>query len=754
MTMAKRSRKAARSEPIDDPDLQAVLKTAIDDAALYIDTQQAPDRTRATNYYQGEPFGNEEEGRSQVVMTEVRDTVLAMMPSLMRVFCSGEIAKFDPQTAADIPMADQQTAYVEHVIHVDNHGYLLLLSLFKDALVRRLGVATWWVDETRRVTEETYEALSPVQVQMLQGDPDVEILEIELHGDDGDGSDDELFDDEDEYQPPGEMDADGEDTDGGTQIVGPEGPEDAVPPSAAPGVPPALDPSQLFDCRIRRTVVDRKIRIEAVPPEEMLISREARTENRALLLSRRRLMRSSEIMALGYSRDLVESLPGDDAGFEFNREAQARNPGLWQPNADYGHEPLKTHLYFDSYLLYDGDGDGVAELRRICSVGSSHAILSNEIVTEAPFAFFTMDPEPHTVIGQSVTDHVGDLQEIKSAIVRGTLDSLAHSIHPRTAVVEGQVNLDDVMNTETGAIIRMRTPGAVQELNSTFVGQQAFPMLGYLDETKAARTGITRATQGLDADVLQSTTKEAVVATTSAAEQRLEYVARCFAETGYRRLMEGVLRTVCRVQDRPRALLLAGKFTEIDPRTWNADLHLTVNIGRGLGKPEERLPLLAQVAAVQKEAIANFGPDNPLCDLAQYRNTLVTMLKIGGERDGDRYFKQIDPAALQQLQQQFMQMKAQAAAPKTGAPHTDPAQTQIEQMKAQTEMAVAHQRAAVEQQRLAMEQQRLALEAKDKAAQAEIRARELDLRRVELVLREREQQAKVAAAAVPVESAP
>ena len=78
-------------QPMDEEEFRSRVRMAIEDAATYIDTYIAPERENAMSYYLGNDFGDEEEGRSQVVMTEVRDTVLAMLPSLLRIFTGGDI---------------------------------------------------------------------------------------------------------------------------------------------------------------------------------------------------------------------------------------------------------------------------------------------------------------------------------------------------------------------------------------------------------------------------------------------------------------------------------------------------------------------------------------------------------------------------------------------------------------------------------------------------------------------------------------
>jgi hypothetical protein len=233
------------------------------------------------------------------------------------------------------------------------------------------------------------------------------------------------------------------------------------------------------------------------------------------------------------------------------------------------------------------------------------------------------------------------------------MDSLAQVIHPRTVVVEGQVNMDDVMNNETGAIIRARAPGMVQPLVEPFVGQAAMPLIAYMDEIRAQRTGISAASQGLNPDVLQSTTKAAVTATVQGAQERIELIARMFAENGMKRLFKGLLKLLIRHQDKPRMLRLRGKWVQIDPKYWDADMDVQVNVALGHGTDSDKLQFLTMVSQKQEQILQTLGPSNPLVDLAQYRNTLAQICTLAGFKDASRYFKPVDMQAVaQQAQQQ------------------------------------------------------------------------------------------------------
>jgi hypothetical protein len=247
--------------------------------------------------------------------------------------------------------------------------------------------------------------------------------------------------------------------------------------------------------------------------------------------------------------------------------------------------------------------------------------------------------------------------------MRNTLDSLSQSINPRMAVVEGQASIEDVMNTETGAIIRMNQPNAVTPLTMPFVGQAAFPVLQYMDQIKQSRTGISAASQGLDPDALTNSTATGVNATVQAAQQHIEMIARLFAETGLKDLMKGVLKLVVQHQDQARMVRLTNEFVQLDPRGWDSGMDVMVNVALGRGTDQARMAMLTQIAQQQREALGELGPINPLTDLQKLYNTLAEITTLAGFKDTSQFWSDpndFQPPPPQPPQPDINQMLIQA----------------------------------------------------------------------------------------------
>jgi hypothetical protein len=181
----------------------------------------------------------------------------------------------------------------------------------------------------------------------------------------------------------------------------------------------------------------------------------------------------------------------------------------------------------------------------------------------------------------------------------------------------------------------------VQPFTIPFVGQQAFPMLQYMDELRENRTGISKAAAGLDANALQSSTRAAVAATISAAAQHIELICRIFAETGMKNLFRKSMQLIAKNQDAPRMVRLRNKFVPIDPRAWDANMDVIVNVAIGVGSNEEKMAFLGQVAQKQ-EMLMQMG--GPLADMQGYYNTLAQMMALAGYKDPTVFFN--DPATM------------------------------------------------------------------------------------------------------------
>lgn len=565
-------------------ELEKLLLPQLRDAIDFCDSVISPERVKALKYYQGQPFGDERQGRSQYISREVRDTVQSQIPSLVEVFLGTEnVVEYVPRRADAIEMAEQATEAVQYIISEENDGFSLFFEACKDALTLKTGILKAWVEEKEEIKTKTYNDVPLEQAAMLVSDPDVADYQVER--------------------------AEGENVN--------------------------------LTISYKRNIICYKV--ASVPPEEFLVSSNATSLLDAGIVAHRTLKTKDELLAMGISEEAIEECGGESSELDGNEERLQRQPFLKQ---EIKGQPTK-YPYFEAIAMVDSEGIG-PELRKFCFLGDK--IVNREPCGYLPFSVFCPDPEPHTVFGSSTADAVMDLQRLKSQIIRSTLDSLAQSVNPKTGVMmPGILDIADVMNDENGAIIRMLQHGSVEIFTTPFVGRDALPMIDWVDSVREGRTGITKASQGLNADALQSSTASAVNATVTMAQQRIKLIARIFAETGWKQLFKILLRLITDHPDKARMMRLRGKWVEVDASKWDPMMDVRVNIALGASTQAEKIGNLNMILAKQEQILANVGIDSGIVTAAQYATTLQELARASGYKDPSKYFSIPDEATQQKL---------------------------------------------------------------------------------------------------------
>ena len=543
------------AEKITEEDLVTRIRGEITDSLGYMGDTISTQREMAMKYYYGLPFGNEVDGRSQFVDSTVQDTIEWIKPSLMRVFASGdEMVKFNPHGPEDVKMAEQATDYVNYVFTKDNPGWEILYSWFTDALLSKNGIVKVWWEEYGEDTREEYRNLGEIELQSLIMDDNVEVLE---HS--------EYIEEEIVYH----------------------------------------------DVVIKRKEYDGRIKIENVPPSEFLISREAKNIQEARFVCHRVSKTLSELKEMYPDQDLdVESLGGSDEDlmafsaerlerYQFDKSAE-----YWEGwgNPVHNEDGLSTYWLHESFLKTDYDNDGITELRKVCTVGST--VLANEEIDSIPFVSITPIKIPHKFFGLSIADLVMDLQLMKSTLTRNLMDNMYNQNFGRYAVLEGQANLDDLLTQRPGGVVRVKSPGAVTRLDTPSLEPYSFEMLKYIDGIRESRAGVTKYSQGMNDNALTShTTATAVNQVMSAAQSRVELIARNFAETGVKDLMITIYELLYKNQDKERMVKLRNEWVPVRPDVWKDNYDCTVAVALGSGSKDQQMAHLSQMLSFAGQAM-------------------------------------------------------------------------------------------------------------------------------------------------------
>jgi hypothetical protein len=591
------------------------------------------DRYNALNAYFARPIGNEVEDRSQIVLPELRDTVEWIMPTLMRMFVgNGKPVQFDPESEGDDAQAEIETEVVNHVFMKQNPGFFILHDFFKDALLLRNGyINTYWLKE-RKSSVESYTGLTEIEVtELLQTEDEIEILEQE------------------------------EKT---ILIVGPQGPQ----------------PQPAFDIKLRRTRNVGRICVECVPPEEMRISPQARhgLDDSPFSEHERKVPRS-ELREMGFPADMVDSITKAQPSW-LDLIELARNEVTDQLSEEEPTDPASQLVTLRTvFIRVDYDGDGIAELRRVMVGGDK--VLDNDEVEEVSYSYCSPVRMPHRHVGISYYDLLYDLQVIKTTLFRQALDNIYISNNQRTAVNWRNVNVQDLLTSRPGGIIRVDGPVAdniVPFQQPSNLMQQILPALEYCDLQREMRTGIGKDTMGVDADALQDVTKGGQLAAMSAAAMKVELVARLLAE-GVKEVFTKIHKLLMRHQDKPMTLRLTNRWVDVNPGDWRERTQVSVNVGLGSGNREEARANVMMLGQAQKE-LAAFGLVGP----KQAYETFRKMAHLLGEENPTQYAMDPDSDEYKQA------MAAKAHQPQD--PHV-----QAAQIKAGSDQAIANTRLQTEQ---------------------------------------------------------
>ena len=636
------------SSKITDTELLARIQGEITDALGYSDTISLQ-REEAMRYYYAEKFGNEVEGRSQYVDSSVMDTIEWIKPSLMRVFASGdEMVSFSPVGPEDVEAAKQATDYVNYIFTKDNPGWEILYTWFTDALLQKNGIVKCWWDEYEDHNREEYNNLDEQEFNTLLMSPGVEILE---------------------HTPE-------------------EGYHDVV---------------------ITRKAYVGRVKIENVVPDEFLISRESKTIEDARFVCHRIKKTLSELREMYPDEDFDPmELSGGQYDFDTAMWGETRARYSFDNSATDGfggdinlgnEEALKEYWLHESYLRTDWDGDGIAELRKVCSVGSY--IIENEPIDRIPFVSITPVKIPHKFFGLSIADLIMDIQLIKSTLMRNLMDNMYNQNFGRYAVLEGQANLDDLLTQRPGGVVRVKSPNAVTPLATPQLEQSSFAMLEYLDKLRESRSGVNKYSQGLNENALTShTTATAVAATMTAAQSRVELIARCFAETGVKELMRNIYELVLKNQDHQRVIMLRNEWVPVRPDMWKDKYDCTVSVGIGSGNKDQQLMHLTTMLGFAGDAMR--GGLKIVSEKNMY-NMGAALIKNMGFQNVDDFLTDPDsvppePDMAQQLEQQEMQLKQKELEIKA-------ADVQIKQMRLQKDAAADNVDAKLKMAELALEAQ-------------------------------------------------
>jgi hypothetical protein len=560
--------------------------------------------------------------QSSVVSTDIADVVEADMPSLMRIFYgSGDVVTFQPNTdnPAEVKEAEDKTKYVNWIVRNQPESFQVLHAWLKDAEIQKNGVVKYFIDEQKEVDEERFTGVDFDELTTI-----VESL------DDPDVTKSEITEQEE----------------------------------TSPGV---------WDLKFKVTRETKKICILNIPPESFLISRNATSVDDAELVGDRVRKTRGELLAEGFKRDLIDQLSTVDEQDNRNSNIKAvrdRDQGGNNPDGTINNWASQYVEISDLYVKVDFDGDGIAERRHVMISGNK--VLVNEYFNHVPYASLSAILMPHKAIGRSRAEITYSTQLQKTALVRGMNDNIRISQRPRN-VVHPDIDLDDMLTYRDNGVIRMEDDtkilpqNAVMPLVIPYTGDKTLQVIQYVDSARAQTTGALMANQGLDADKITSETATRFNGIKDSSDAKVELIARNYAETGFRKLYEGIAWLASRFQDTQTEIRVLGKQLTVNPTSWKYRHHIQSNVGLGAGNNEKSVESLQGLYAIQSQLKAQ---GSTLTDELDIYNTLKRITDGLGFPRVDEFFNNPEEPSetlkaeneilnnmVMQLQQQVEQMK-------------------------------------------------------------------------------------------------
>jgi hypothetical protein len=632
------------------------------------------DREQAQRYYLGDMSRDMPslEGRSSAVSTDVADTIEGLMPTLMDIFCGGDdVVRFDPVGPEDVKAAEQETDFVNHVFMQKNPGFLILYSFIKDALLSKTGIVKVWSEKEESETKQTYLDQPEDMAALIVANPELDVVAHTEH----DG---------------------------------------------------------LHDITVAQRTTAKCHKVAAVPPEEFGISRNARSIRDAGYVFHEVERTESDLIAEGYDAEQIRNLPSYAA--IANGERWARDSveeGELQRGEEGMNRANRLIKVTEHYVRMDYDGSGRAKLYRVTTGGEGGDILTKQgesqviEINRIPMAAMTPIIITHRFFGRSVADLVIDIQRIKTALLRGMLDSSYLSVNPRVEIAEShatETTLDDILTMRPGMPIRTKQPGGLNWQQVPFVGADMLPIIQFMDTTREWRTGVSRQGQGLDPNALQNQVATIANQMFNAAQAKVKLIARIFAETGIRELFTLLHAEIRENGDAAQTIRLRNQWVTVDPTDWRERNDLTINVGLGHGSKAEQLAHLQMIIGAQKDAIAA-GMVSPK-NLYESAKQLV---RLAGYKDPDRYFtapgsapdsnNPVNAAIQSPSDPKVQEIQLKAQLEQKAAEN----KAQIEQIQAQADIATQDRKTQAE---MALMERKFALESQIALIEAQIKREE------------------------------
>jgi len=613
------------------------IKSDIDEAKGYFESQVYPQvKTRYDVYNASDEYYSDKmprlHSKSKIVSTDVADVVEWIMPKLMHIFFnSDDVVSVTGRREEDDQKAQVFQDLLNYQINVLNNGFMTFYRWFKDALITGIGIVKCYWERKYEYSDTYTEYLSEERIQEFEANPEVEIIsKSDFYNADKSNNKKDVVDNSDNV---------------------------AASENASPI-------TRIYEVRykVKKIVKDRPV-IENIPITEFLFDPTARDLDEAKYVIHKKQVTVDYLRQKAdagiYKKNAVENaienaLEAEQDQYTVSYLVSNKTDYLTNNNNEYD-TPRKKITLYECYEKLDINNDG--KLEDVIVTVAQDEILRIEENTYGRHPFFALTPhiEPYKVIGKGYADIIGQLQDLKTAILKELVINLALSNESKLLVREDAFYVEDFLNNRPFVRIRQNVPNihnVIVPINPKPVHQLTMPMLEYIDFIRENRSGITRYSQGLDGRALNHTAT-GISMIMDASNQRLELIIRIFAETGIKSLFRFLVSINQKFVSQSFVIRLFNRQLEISPDDLQGDFDLVVNASITRGTPDQQMQAIQMMLQTTMQVLMPLG----LADATKVYNLVKIMYEKLGYKNVDDFV--VSPEQLQQQQQQMMAMQQQ-----------------------------------------------------------------------------------------------
>ena len=584
--------------------IKAAVLEQIQDAEGYETDELARVRQESLDYYYNRPSAAPSApGRSSLQSSDVADMTEALIAQVMPAFEQDNVVEFEPLTEDDVDQARLETDTVNYVVMQQNNGYYEIQQAVRDALLLRNGIIKVYLDEKVETAIDNYDMLTQDQYNTLMMEHNPNLKDVD------NGYSVQL-----------------KDSDKG-----------------------------FFNVRVTTKTTTRKVCTKAIDPANFSWERDYDSIylDDVRFCAERSLPTRSELIGMGYKKSVVNQL--NAGGNDTQLDSLARNQSAARRNWR-GSTPAEDIIeMYECYMRLDADGDGQTELLKI--IVASDTVLDVEEIDYVPYASGTPFLQPHRFNGLGMFDKLRYIQDAKTATLRQLVDNQNHANNARVGVVDGQVNIDDVVNSRPGGVVRMRSPDSIVPFPFTDIGGSAQATLEYMDKIRSERGGASLDMLAAELQIAGDTA-HGVERQMSAKEQLAAMITRTLAETLIRKTFELVHIALRLYVPDELTFRINDKFQQANPAEWQKRDRINVKAGLSMGE-RMRKKMALETIITQQYQLAQTGKAGIMTDDAAMYNAQLDWARCQGIDNPERYF--LDPESEQAMQaaQQMAQQQQQ-----------------------------------------------------------------------------------------------